>query len=198
MTGFNRCMLGRCARVRAEQLADILVARYEQEVGLRQSFIAALSDCSRGEDWALQSAPSEQRPKPNSIMIAPVKVLLQAYSCLTQQVVSTKDQFACDQRQDDDLTRLKAIIADQGKRVGLQVKRRLLECTGQIKGDNEEHVPLSEHTVWTQFGTRAAGVIADVAETNKVKADEVAWHRAAKHAERGVKRLVKHLPDESD
>ena len=125
-------------------------------------------------------------------LISSAKDLLQFYSSLSQQVASSEARLACDQNWHGNSTKLQEIITEQGKRVEMQVYRRLVERMEKHGEGNEDGPPpVREHAVWSHFGaTTAEG------KGENDKAGEAAWGKAAKYAKRGVKRLVNHLPED--
>ena len=145
-----------------------------------------------------QQADAHRTKQRATSMITSAKVLLQIYSSLTGDGASHIDMLASDQLQDDNSTKLKEILRNQGRGVGTRVKRRLLEHVGEPEKESEGHFFPSENGLWTRFGTGAADVNTGGEKLEEAEIDEVVWCKAAKSAKRGVRYLVKQLPEEDD
>ena len=140
-----------------------------------------------------------QQTKQRAIsMITSVKALIHIYSSLKGDRASHTDVLAPDQLQDGSSTKLKEILRNQGRGVGTRVKRRLLEHVGEPEKESQGHFPPSENGLWTRFGAGAEDVNRGGEKLEKAEIDEVVWFKAAKSAKRGVKYLVKQLPEEDD
>ena len=143
-----------------------------------------------------QQASAHRTKQRATSMITSAKALQQIYSSLTGDGASHTDMPASDQLDDENSTKIKEILRNQGRGVGTRVKRRLFKHVGEPENESEGHFSPSEYGLWTRFGTGAADVNSGGGKLKKAEIDEVVWCKAARSAKRGVKYLVKQLPEE--
>lgn len=158
--------------------------RQEHDARLRDSLIAALRDGFEGEA-PLHAGPNPLLQKTTALLTAS-KTLLHSYSSLCEHVASAAGNLTNPQDANTEYTKLETLIDTRGKWVGSQVLRRL-SVRSEVSYASQPS-PAS-HEIWTRFGGRAG---------EEVEGEGEVWAMAVKQARRGVRRLVRALPDEGE
>lgn len=167
----------------------------EHDAQLRDSLISALRDGFVGEA-PLHVGLAGQDGGPNPLLqkatalITASKALLHSYSSLSEHVASAAGTLTKPQEADAEYTKLETLIGSRGKWVGSQVLRRL---SARSEGSHDSQPSPASCEIWTRFG---GGMVGGEGEREGVEDEGEAWAKAVKQARRGVRRLVRGLPDE--
>ena len=145
---------------------------------------------------------SESAPNPLSVfgkaesLMSSAKQLLQVYTKLTERVSSTENLGQTGSEWNECSANLARLITDQGERIKKHVKLGLDEAPRTSEKGIDELLALRrENAVWTLLIDHTASPSRKAAEDMPFEMD---WGEAAGEVKKGIKRLIKHVPDEED
>ena len=152
---------------------------------------------------AREGIPSEQQEPAShparekaDLLLFESKGLLERYATLSEQVASSEGLRLSKQQLESDAMKLDQVIMHQQDKVKEHIK--ILLNVGKSKSKENVRHQKAEGTELDIWG-HLIGSTGDVhVAPPSAASDEQAtsWGRAARHARRGVKHLVKHLPDD--
>ncbi|KAL8830255.1 MAG: hypothetical protein Q9191_001536 [Dirinaria sp. TL-2023a] len=169
---------------------------------LEEAFVFALRATLHDDDIEnVELGGSESASNPLCVfrkaesLMSSAKQLLQVYQKLTERMSSTENRGQTGPEWNESSTNLARLITDQGERIKKHVKLRLDEATKTSEKGIDEVVPLKDSTDWALLINHTASPSCKAAEDMPLAKD---WGEAAEEVKKGIKRLMKHLPDEED
>ena len=170
------------------------IPRETQNTQIQRSLITILSDSLRGHT---EEDATEPKPTPPPIhqtaksLITSSKLLLERYYQICQQVKSGEDILRIESGWDEDSKKLQKILKDQGKVAMREIRGLLHESSRASKEKPTDDMSEAEGgDLWKQYAT-----LPSKAKDEPSRGGD-GWAVATKHAQRGVQRLVKHIPED--
>ena len=129
-------------------------------------------------------------------LLSTSKGLLKQYTALSEQVASSEGLRLNKQEWEGDVVRMEDIIMSKGNQVKSQVQRRLGAAKSRFEEGPRDRKALDpKQDAWNHL-IPPRNVGQGKASGATLDAQAMSWGGAARNAKRGVKRLVRHLPEE--
>lgn len=124
-------------------------------------------------------------------LISASKELQKQYNNICQQVTSTENKIKLDGGWEADCGRLQNLLVRQNKKVKRDIHVMLHGKQMTSRGEPGDDLPIEEDELWTRFAVDSS---MEESKATRAKTSED-WVATATNAERGVRRLVNHLPE---
>ena len=178
---------------------------HEFEAQLRQGIVAIIRNRPLGEIRQIGRTTDQEQGQPRAPsftvrrampLVASTRDLLQTYSSLCGQVMDVGKPHVVSQVEDSGSKELLDIDSNQGEMVKNQLRERLHGSRSVSRG------AFPSETSPSKVAEVSSHLIGHVADGQGLKhdigseeIDKISWTAVAERAKRGVRHLVKHLPE---
>ena len=118
--------------------------------------------------------------------------LVRHYNCICQQIAAVEGDLRMDWGAEGDTQALQRILHSQKEKAKFKVDHIVNDSSRSAKGLYDIDASAAGDDLWSRFA------VPPKDDMKAVRDDGESWAIVAKHIHKGVQRLVKYLPEESE
>lgn len=114
------------------------------------------------------------------------------YNRICQQIAAAEGALRMDSGAESDIQALQKVLHSQGEKVKAEVERIVDGSSKSTKGPCDTNATAAGDDLWNKFAVPPKDDREALRDTGE------SWGKAAEHIQKGVQRIVKYLPDDSE